>query len=576
VQLIARSACGCAAVLLLIAPSSAFGINGGDPAADYARADNCTNGTPKAPVGVVFENFASKPAVTQALDTELGSWSSPDPQDQVLKLKGASSIYCAHEDPGRLSPTSSDSPPRRTYMRLWGSSVVSAGTPTRQYRTTSLCGATPAAPKWIATQPNGYNDGRNLLEYSFQGPETPYGPYPLTEYNWGNSNSIEQCDGSMVASSGSVAIIHPKDDFGYSDRWFQFGPNADPDQDPFQLAQNAGVTVVRYAANWNTVGAGGSNTTGLCTQRPGSWTSLDLVYERLTGHEACTDNSTANPPDTVIRPLLFVRGAPTEHDVICDSVISQTALVADTAAANAAWQGFVQNVADRYQRARGIEIWNEPNLPKYWGGCNPNPGRYADLLQLANDGIAASSHPNIPIVLGSMAPNEDADSSGPEWRPYLGDVATAVGTSFAAQFDVLGLHPYRSKTDRTADQTFRKAATVDVGEARTFLQNHGSGGKPVWVTEVGASTGEPVGDPKHVANGNELATVLQNVYQGLRNEAEVPLVMLYRFSDSPNPNLEHPGYGVLYADNDPDHPPFSQKLAYRCLKLTRGLGGLCP
>jgi hypothetical protein len=597
VRLIAGGICALATGLVLVSPSAALAdINAGDPTASYARSTdqpNCT-GTNRMPVEVVFENFSSPTAAriqigTQTQINDPPGWTEfADSDTKVLNMDGPGGVVCQEQSLGRVSETSSSVP--RTLLRLWPypPNGPLGGAAVRQHPVTDTPGCS-----W-ATNPGGtggYTDGRQRFEQAFEGAlgaNRTYGPYPLKEYDWGNTASFQTCDGGgAVASDGNVAIIQPKDNFGYNDRWPVFSPNADPDQDPFQLAQDQGVTVVRYAANWNSVGINGSNTTGLCNQRPGNWMPLDNAYERLTGHMACTDGPTPDPPATPIQPLLYVRGAPSPHarwwDAqagTCTSTVDPstpddpiTAVVADNAAANDAWTGFVQNVADRYQRAKGIEIWNEPNVKKYWGNCTTGAARYAEILQLATDGIEASSHPNIPIVLGSMSPNENADSQGPEWRPYLENVAAALGTSFPDQFDVMGLHPYRSDQDVTAGRWFPAAAQHDVDQARTLLGGHQAGGKPIWVTEVGATTaGNDVDpDPKHVISESQQAKVLRDVYQRLRNEAQVPMVIIHRFSDS-NTGVENPGYGVI---KSPDLS-FAKKAAYYCLKLTRGQGGICP
>jgi hypothetical protein len=571
-QLSARSA-GVAAVLAVAfaSPSAAIAINGGDPAGDYARANSggCSNGTLRAPVGAVFTNFASKQAVFNALDDQIPAWDSfaAHSPPQVLKIKGSSGVYCANEDSFRNSPTSGG---LRTQMRLWASSVVTAATPTLQHQATGGCTGT-----WVATAgpAGGFTTGRQEFEQDFQGTANPTnGFYPLQEAYWANTHQIQQCDGTSVGSDGNVAIIQPPDDFGFSDRWFQLNENPNnPSQDPFKLADNEGVTVVRYAANWDVVGPNGSVTTGNCAQRPGNWGHLDDTYETLTGLSAC-----ANPPvgyNPPIAPLIFVRGAPDQYAQVCDSELSDTALVANNTDSNQAWKGFVRNVADRYPLARGIEVWNEPNLRKYWGGCAPNASRYGALLTRAHDAVKVdSSHPGIPVVLGSMSPTPLPPDSN-SWKAYLGDVFDALADP-ASEFNVLGLHPYRTNDDVLAGRGFPGAAEYAVGQAHTFLSNHSAGGKPVWVTEVGVSTGLNQNNPKYVGSPQEQATVLRSIYQRLRNEAEVPVVTLYRFADPNSTETEPLGYGVVKAENNPT--PFAQKVAYRCLKLTRGLGGDCP
>jgi hypothetical protein len=520
------------------------------------------------PVEVVFQGFSTGADAESQIASRTG-WGSIAADSQKLNMDGANGIQCRSQDAGRASATTSGG--QRTYLRLWSYQQSSAGpvagSAVRQHQTSiQNCGwAANSGGTGGNTGAGGYTTGRQLFEQSFQGDNAPYGDYPLKEYDWGNTASFNTCDNGTVASDGNVAIVQPKDDFGYSDRWFSFDPiSSHPDQDPFKLAGDDGATVARYAVNWNDVGTNGSVTAGACSQRPGAWGNYDDTYENLTGLAACED-----PPANYvapIQPLLFVRNAPDQYAHVCNSDSSLTAVVDNTTQANQAWQGFVQNVADRYPAAKGIEVWNEPNLSKYWGGCDPNPARYADLLTLAHDGVKVdSANGDIPIVMGSMSPGPQPGDSN-EWRTYLSGVYSALDTP-GAEFNVLGLHPYRTSGDVTAGRGFTVAAQNNVTLAHTFLSNHGTAGKPIWVTEVGVSKEEPPGDPKHVDGDNQQATVLQSIYQGLRIGSSVPVVILYRFSDASATD----GYGAVGQPTT-----FPKKPAYRCLKLTRGLDGTCP
>src|SRR5437762_2862707 len=136
---------------------------------------------------------------------------------------------------------------------------------------------------------------------------------------------------------------------------------------------------------------------------------------------------------------------------------AKTPIVADGAAANRAWRGFVENVADRYPLLKGIEVWNEPNLAPFWGECALDPGRYARLLEFAHAGIEHSSHPGIPILFAGLSPIED--STPANWLSYLRRVFTAPGLAapVPSLFDVMALHTYRSEQYVADGQDFATA-----------------------------------------------------------------------------------------------------------------------
>jgi hypothetical protein len=132
----------------------------------------------------------------------------------------------------------------------------------------------------------------------------------------------------------------------------------------------------------------------------------------------------------------------------------------------AAFGSFVQAAAKRYAGTiKYWEIWNEPNLGKYW---NASAALYvSDLLVPAHQAIQAAN-PSAKVILGGPA--------GPDMS-WLNAVYTAGG---GGSFDILAFHDYGD------------AKTI-IGDATTLhdlLQGHGQAGKPVWLGEFGIQQGE--------------------------------------------------------------------------------------
>ncbi|MEK6273426.1 MAG: hypothetical protein AABM42_12420 [Actinomycetota bacterium] len=433
----------------------------------------------------------------------------------------------------------------------------------------------------------------------------------MKEYDWGNTHSFRTCEGNWVASDGNVAIIRPKDSFGYQDHWPEPAFTGDS-SNLVDRAEDGGVTVARYGVSWGTVGVTDSQP-GSCERPAGNWNDTvnhpnalyDAIYFKLTGSHACT----AEPLRAgAIRPLIIASGAAEQYDKWrCDNLNTQDctgavgSCTAETSpnpdingpatitgsAANLDWQDFVRSLAERYPWARGIEVRNEPNHRNFWGGCAPEPARYAALLRHADAGVDQAdplySIPKVPVVLAGMSPQEDPEDDGMEWRTYLEQVAAtanASATPLAEQFDVLGLHPYRSRGDRNRGEDFQEAVMTDVRQARTLLADPGvdAAGKTVWVTEVGVRTTGDSDFPTWVSSADAQANALRNIYQVLRNDSRVPVVIVHRFVDSTSDeDVDGIGYGVLRAWNHPY--PLSAKIAYRCLALARGVAppiGDCP
>lgn len=121
------------------------------------------------------------------------------------------------------------------------------------------------------------------------------------------------------------------------------------------------------------------------------------------------------------------------------------------------------------------QIWNEPNLPPYWGG-KPNAKAYAKLLKPTYKALRKVD-PKAVIVTGGL----------PESKlgvPLLKFVHTMVSSGARKSFNVLAVHPYAN----TADQVLAKTRA-----ARKTAIKAGAKNPDVWITEFGWATGGPGG-----------------------------------------------------------------------------------
>ena len=110
---------------------------------------------------------------------------------------------------------------------------------------------------------------------------------------------------------------------------------------------------------------------------------------------------------------------------------------------------------------RAWQIWNEPNLTRYWSQ-QPFARSYVALLAAADAALARAA-PGAQVVLAGL-PNES-------WRA-LRAIYRAGGRG---HFDVVALHPY-TRRPRDVVRIVRYAR-------RTMRRAH-DGGTPVWITEL--------------------------------------------------------------------------------------------
>jgi hypothetical protein len=119
---------------------------------------------------------------------------------------------------------------------------------------------------------------------------------------------------------------------------------------------------------------------------------------------------------------------------------------------------------------RSWQIWNEPNIPAFWGG-KPDPGAYARLLAAAAPAIRKAD-PGAEIVAAGLP----FSHLGPPAPAFLHAVyaAGAKGT-----FDTVAVHAYA----RTPAAVISRARSV-----RRVIAAHGDDAK-LWITEFGWGTG---------------------------------------------------------------------------------------
>lgn len=247
-----------------------------------------------------------------------------------------------------------------------------------------------------------------------------------------------------------------------------------------QINQDIGGSTIRMPVDWS-----------LVREQPGTWnyTRSDLQYReaikrgirpllwlgrsprRYTKwHNAC---STVAPLSGCTLPttLTGCRQGATNTEYCWNPPTTDT--TASTTAARTGldwWQDFVQDVATRYPLAAGIEVWNEPNHPAFWGdeyqsgawtGDPPDAGAYTTMLSRADAGVAASGR-DTPVVGGALA---NGGEGAVEIEPYLEQMLEGGA---AEHMDALSFHPYPGpkQTDDILSARLAKD-TDDISDAYT-------------------------------------------------------------------------------------------------------------
>ncbi|MBX0330113.1 glycosyl hydrolase [Oscillochloris sp. ZM17-4] len=186
-----------------------------------------------------------------------------------------------------------------------------------------------------------------------------------------------------------------------------------------------------------------------------------------------------------------------------------------------AFDAYVRAVVTRYRRyIHHWEIWNEPDHGVFWRP-QPDVAAYTRLLIRTAATIRAID-PQAQVVLGGINPFDTT---------FLRGVAENGGWG---SFDVLGIHPY---VDPYGPEDGNLIAAAD--GVRALAERYGK--RPIWVTELGWSSGPGDRDRAGLTDEQAQASYLVRSMLDLW-QAGVERIFWYSFKDDPgNP------YGLVRA-----------------------------
>jgi hypothetical protein len=337
---------------------------------------------------------------------------------------------------------------------------------------------------------------------------------------------VDRCENSRQPMAPLLDTPNPEPTFGFNDDWiFQSVAALD-------LLDQTESEVARLSLPWSGVEP---------TRGAFNWHGSDVLYERLL--------------DRGIRPLWVLMDAP------CFAQRAAPANCRYSTPAPAFYDEFAQfavTVAKRYPESIGIEVWNEPNYPFFWGGP-PDPQEYAAMLKT----VAAELHqqaPGMTVVSAGLSPHADTDTSGAiGFRDFLIEM---YERGAAQKADAIGIHPYPG-VGPTED--YETDVRVYLGKVQNVMDRYGDGTRPLWATEFGVST---AGDQAFSPEGaGEAIGNLLTMFQRIRG---IELAIVHRFTEDPSLAGREGGFGVLNKDLTPK-PAFCRLAAVRAVPIP----GLC-
>ncbi|MFD1811315.1 hypothetical protein [Rhodococcus gannanensis] len=133
---------------------------------------------------------------------------------------------------------------------------------------------------------------------------------------------------------------------------------------------------------------------------------------------------------------------------------------------------FMQAFVARYPDVTHHEIWNEPNLPIFWGQW-PNPGQYTALLKGAYTAIKAVQSDSTVVAAG-LSPQAGA----------VDFVTRMYEAGAKGYFDAAAMHPYVFPSGIAVTPN----GWTETEQIRSVMVANGDGAKQIWLTEMGAPT----------------------------------------------------------------------------------------
>jgi hypothetical protein len=213
----------------------------------------------------------------------------------------------------------------------------------------------------------------------------------------------------------------------------------------------------------------------------------------------------------------------------------------------ATFGAFMGQIAQRVPGADAWELWNEPDSGEFWAG-GADPAAYAALLRSAYPAIKAVQ-PGDAVVTGGMVGNN------------MDFLSALYANGAQGSFDAVGVHTdtacltngpdayYRDERGRVGRYTFSSYR-----EVHAVMADHGDGGKPIWMTEMGWNTqrgrcnvGEKAGTKPLGVSPRRQARYLRAAYRCLAADPFVGVALWFGLQDIPGSRHAR-GFG-LYRHN---------------------------
>ncbi|MDO9458252.1 beta-galactosidase [Nocardioides sp.] len=200
---------------------------------------------------------------------------------------------------------------------------------------------------------------------------------------------------------------------------------------------------------------------------------------------------------------------------------------------------FAGAAAARYRTQVGAwEIWNEPNLQRFWI-APPNAAQYAALVNAVAPRLRAGD-PGARVLVGSMSPANDVAGETVSPMTFLRGVYARVPLR---NFDAVSVHPYSFPAMPTGFEEWN--TFFRMRQLRQIMAANGDARSKIWLTEYGAPTGT---SDEAVGEQDQAAMLVSGIREARRRGYTGP-IYLYSLRDAgTDAGDREDNFGVLTHD----------------------------
>jgi len=346
-----------------------------------------------------------------------------------------------------------------------------------------------------------------------------------------------------------MQVVTPNPDYGAS--VFLLGNPATTDRD-LQMMKAAGMTWAKLTVPWRSIEASCKN----CID----CTDLDRVVAAASASGVKLMVRVDHQPDWA-RAVKVENGPPDDMYDYADFV---------SVLANRYRAGSPKGVVD------AIQVWNEPNLSREWGGAAISRDQAAQYMYMLKETytMVKAVDPTKIVVSAGLSPTGTNDGTAMPDDVYLGWMYEFELAKFA---DVIGVHApgYGSAPEAAlnSDPRFPHASFYfrRVEQLRDIMTMNGDGAKPFWVLEFGWTTDQV--NPQYswyAVTPEQQADYIVKAYQYAKANwaPQVGVMFVWNIAD---PNWTTANEQYWWSITNPDGTP---RPAYNSLMAARTTGVL--